>query len=42
MKSMYLNNKRKNHGRNRNIKLIAVNTDLQALSTMDDKNITLI
>ncbi len=27
---------------NRNIKLIAVNTDLQALSTMDNKNITLI
>ena len=27
---------------NKNIKLIAINTDLQALSTMDDKNITLI
>lgn len=27
---------------NENIKLIAINTDLQALSTMDDKNITLI
>ena len=27
---------------NKNVKLIAVNTDLQALSTMDDKNITLI
>lgn len=29
-------------GINKNIKLIAINTDLQALSTMDDKNITLI
>jgi cell division protein FtsZ len=27
---------------NKNIKLIAINTDLQALSTMDNKNITLI
>lgn len=27
---------------NENIKLVAINTDLQALSTMDDKNITLI
>ena len=34
--------KEENKDINRNIKLIAVNTDLQALSTMDDKNITLI
>ena len=27
---------------NKNIKLVAINTDLQALSTMDNKNITLI
>ena len=27
---------------NENIKLVAVNTDLQALSTMDSKNITLL
>lgn len=27
---------------NENIKLVAINTDLQALSTMDNKNITLI
>lgn len=34
--------KEENKDINKNIKLIAVNTDLQALSTMDDKNITLI
>jgi cell division GTPase FtsZ len=27
---------------NKNIKLLTINTDLQALSTMDDKNITFI
>lgn len=34
--------KEENKDINKNIKLIAINTDLQALSTMDDKNITLI
>ena len=34
--------KEENKDINKNIKLIAINTDLQALSTMDNKNITLI